>query len=114
MPKARCSRFGRWTSRRSIFATRCRRFAAGSSRCRPAFAALKFHGRHYYEYARAGIDIPRKARAVEIHELTLLAWNAPEAVLDIACSKGTYVRVLAEDIGAALGGGAHLASLRRQ
>lgn len=80
----------------------------------PAFAALKFQGRNYYEYARAGIDIPRKARAVEIHELALLEWNAPEAVLDIACSKGTYVRSLAQDIGAALGAGAHLASLRRQ
>jgi tRNA pseudouridine55 synthase len=79
----------------------------------PAFAALKYQGRNYYEYARAGIDIPRAPRAVDIHALTLLAWNAPDAVVDVACSKGTYVRTLAQDLGAALGAGAHLAALRR-
>jgi tRNA pseudouridine55 synthase len=79
----------------------------------PAFAALKYHGRTYYEYARAGIDIPRAPRGVEIHTLELVTWNAPDAVVDIACSKGTYVRALAADLGAALGPGAHLACLRR-
>lgn len=79
----------------------------------PAFAALKYQGRNYYEYARAGVAIPRVARSVEIHALALVAWNAPDAVVDVACSKGTYVRVLAEDLGAALGPGAHLAALRR-
>jgi len=79
----------------------------------PAFAALKYHGRNYYEYARAGVEIPRVARRVEIHALSLVAWDAPDAVVEVACSKGTYVRVLAEDLGSALGTGAHLAALRR-
>jgi tRNA pseudouridine55 synthase len=79
----------------------------------PAFSALKFEGRSHYEYARAGIEVPRPARAIEILDLSLLGWNAPDAVLDVTCSKGTYVRVLAEDIGRELGCGAHLAGLRR-
>jgi tRNA pseudouridine55 synthase len=79
----------------------------------PAYSALKYQGRAYYEYARAGEAIPRVARDVEIHALRLVEWNAPDAVLDIACSKGTYIRVLAEDLGDALGCGAHLAGLRR-
>jgi len=81
----------------------------------PAYSALKFQGRAYYEYARAGQVIPRAARDVEIHGLRLVEWSAPDAVavLDVECSKGTYIRVLAEDIGDALGCGAHLAALRR-
>jgi len=79
----------------------------------PAYSALKFEGRNLYEYARAGISVPRPPREIEILDLSLLAWNSPDAVLDVACSKGTYIRVLAEDIGRALGCGAHLAGLRR-
>lgn len=79
----------------------------------PAYSALKFEGRKYYEYARAGIAVERKPREIDIMELSLLAWNSPDAVLDVVCSKGTYIRVLAEDIGRALGCGAHLAGLRR-
>lgn len=81
----------------------------------PAYSALKYQGRAYYEYARAGQAIPRVARDVEIYALRLVEWNAPDAVavLDVECSKGTYIRVLAEDIGDALGCGAHLAALRR-
>ena len=79
----------------------------------PAHAALKLAGRKYYEYARAGIDIPRVAREVEIHRLTLIEWNTPDAVFDVSCGKGTYMRVLAEDLGVALGCGAHLSALRR-
>ena len=79
----------------------------------PAYSALKFEGRNFYEYARAGIAVERKPREIEIRELSLLAWNSPDAVLDVVCSKGTYIRVLAEDIGRALGCGAHLAGLRR-
>ncbi len=79
----------------------------------PRYAALKYEGRNYYEYARAGVEIPRVARPVEIHTLALLAWNAPLAVLDVSCSKGTYVRTLAEDLGDAVGCGAHLSALRR-
>lgn len=79
----------------------------------PAHAALKLAGRKYYEYARAGVAIPRVARDVEIHRLALIEWNAPEAVLDVGCGKGTYMRVLAEDLGTMLGCGAHLSALRR-
>jgi len=79
----------------------------------PAHAALKYRGRAYYDYARAGEDIPRAPRAVEVMRLELLDWRSPDAVLDIECSKGTYVRVLAAELGERLGCGAHLAALRR-
>ena len=78
-----------------------------------AYSALKFEGRNLYEYARAGITVERQPRDIEILELRLRAWNSPDAVVDVTCSKGTYIRVLAEDIGRALGCGAHLAALRR-
>ena len=89
------------------------RFTGRLAQVPPAYSALKFEGRSHYEYARAGIDVPRLPRDIEILELSLLAWNAPDAVVDVTCSKGTYIRVLAEDIGRALGCGAHLAGLRR-
>ena len=79
----------------------------------PAFSALKHRGRPHYEYARAGIDVPRPPRDVHIMSLTLAEWSSPIAVVDVECSKGTYVRTLAADIGEALGCGAHLAGLRR-
>lgn len=79
----------------------------------PAYSALKHRGRAYYHYARAGEDIPRVPRAIAITRLALFAWRAPDAVLDVECSKGTYVRVLAADLGERLGCGAHLAELRR-
>lgn len=79
----------------------------------PMHSALKRDGRPLYEYARAGITLEREARPVTIHELTLLSWEAPFLRLSVTCSKGTYIRVLGEDIGAALGCGAHLNALRR-
>jgi tRNA pseudouridine55 synthase len=79
----------------------------------PAYAALKYRGRKYYEYARAGIKIPRAEREIVITALTLDAWAPPEARLTVRCGKGTYVRVFAEDLGEALGCGAHLTALRR-
>jgi len=79
----------------------------------PMHSALKRDGRPLYEYARAGITLEREARRVTIHELTLLSWDAPFLRLSVTCSKGTYIRVLGEDIGAALGCGAHLNALRR-
>ena len=89
------------------------RFTGRVSQVPPRHAALKHQGRKYYEYARKGVEIPRAAREIEIHELELRSWQAPDAELAIHCGKGTYIRALAEDIGAALGCGAHLASLRR-
>jgi len=79
----------------------------------PMHSALKRDGRPLYEYARAGITLEREARRVTIHELTLLSWEVPFLRLSVRCSKGTYIRVLGEDIGAALGCGAHLNALRR-
>ncbi len=92
-----------------------RSFTGRIAQVPPAYSALKYQGRAYYEYARAGQAVPRVARDVEIHALRLVEWNAPDAVavLDVRCSKGTYIRVLAEDIGDVLGCGAHLAALRR-
>jgi tRNA pseudouridine55 synthase len=89
------------------------RFVGSIAQIPPRHAALKYRGRNYYEYAREGIDIPRIAREVIIHELALQRWNPPDVELGVRCGKGTYVRVLAEDLGAALGCGGHLAALRR-
>jgi tRNA pseudouridine55 synthase len=79
----------------------------------PMYSALKRDGKAYYEYAREGITLEREARPVTIHGLELVAYEAPMLKIRVTCSKGTYVRVLGEDIGAALGCGAHLNALRR-
>ena len=80
----------------------------------PMYSALKHKGRPLYAYAREGQDIARSSRSLTIHELVLQAWTPPAtARLRIRCSKGTYVRVLAADLGLVLGVGAHLAGLRR-
>ena len=79
----------------------------------PMYSALKRDGKAYYEYAREGITLEREARPVTIHALELIAYEAPMLKIRVTCSKGTYVRVLGEDIGAALGCGAHLNALRR-
>ena len=88
-------------------------FTGALSQTPPAYSALKYQGRSYYEYARKGIEIPRTPRDVEVKTLTLVNWSSPVATLDVICSKGTYVRTLAADLGTALGCGAHLAGLRR-
>lgn len=79
----------------------------------PMYSALKRDGKPLYEYARAGITLEREARRVTIHLLEVIAFDAPYLTLRVHCSKGTYIRVLGEDIGAALGCGAHLQALRR-
>ena len=79
----------------------------------PRHAALKHQGRNYYEYARAGIDIPRVPRQIEIDALEIVEWALPVVVLRVACGKGTYVRTLAEDLAGAVGSCAHLSALRR-
>ena len=89
------------------------RFAGRIEQVPPRHAALRHQGRRYYEYARRGIEIPRAPRAVEIRELTLCSWRAPQLALFVRCSKGTYIRALAEDIGIAVQCGAHLEALRR-
>jgi tRNA pseudouridine55 synthase len=89
------------------------RFVGVIAQTPPAYAALKYRGRSYYDYARAGVEIPRAPRAVVVDAIELLDWSPPLAVLRVACGKGTYVRVLAEDVAAALGSCAHLVALRR-
>lgn len=80
----------------------------------PMYSALKRDGKPLYAYARAGIELPRAARKVTIHALDLLEFAGDTAMFRVRCSKGTYVRTLAEDIGRTLGCGAHLAALRRE
>ncbi|MAM52609.1 MAG: tRNA pseudouridine(55) synthase TruB [Marinobacter sp.] len=77
------------------------------------YSALKHQGKPLYEYAREGIVIDRPARPVTIYELTLLAVREQELDLAVTCTKGTYIRSLVEDIGEALGCGAHVSALRR-
>ena len=89
------------------------RFRGPIDQVPPMHSALKRDGRPLYEYARAGITLEREARQVVIHDLALLSWQPPFLQLAVTCSKGTYIRVLGEDIGAALGCGAHLNALRR-
>lgn len=79
----------------------------------PMYSALKRDGKPLYEYARAGITLEREARPVTIHLLEFVSYEAPFLTLNVRCSKGTYIRVLGEDIGNALACGAHLNALRR-
>ncbi|KAB0642662.1 tRNA pseudouridine(55) synthase TruB [Burkholderia latens] len=79
----------------------------------PMYSALKRDGKPLYEYARAGQAVEREGRNVTIHALDLLACELPDVTFRVTCSKGTYVRTLAEDLGEALGCGAHLTMLRR-
>jgi tRNA pseudouridine55 synthase len=79
----------------------------------PMYSALKHQGKRLYELARQGIEVEREPRRVTIHSLTLGDIDLPTFELKVDCSKGTYVRTLAEDIGEALGCGAHVAALRR-
>ena len=90
------------------------RFLGTIEQVPPMYSALKKDGKPLYEYARAGQEIERVARTVEIHSLDWLAMAWPKASLRVACSKGTYIRTLAEDMGHALGCGAHLSALRRE
>jgi len=89
------------------------RFTGAISQVPPMYSALKRDGKPLYEYARAGVELERAPRDINIHSIcwTNIAW--PEATLEVSCSKGTYIRVLAEDLGNALGCGAHLVGLRR-
>ena len=77
------------------------------------FSALKHNGKPLYEYARQGITVEREARPITIFELNFIQYNAPYLTLEVHCSKGTYIRTLVDDLGEALGCGAHVTMLRR-
>ena len=89
------------------------RFRGAITQVPPMYSALKRDGRPLYELARQGVEVERQPRAVTIHALQLLDRSGERCRLRVTCSKGTYIRTLAEDIGAALGCGAHLEALRR-
>jgi tRNA pseudouridine55 synthase len=79
----------------------------------PQYSAIKVQGRHAYDMARNGEEAPLEPRIINVYSLDLLEWAPPEAVIDVFCSSGTYVRSLANDLGQSLGCGAHLVGLRR-
>lgn len=79
----------------------------------PAYSAIKVKGRKAYELARKGEEVDLEPRLIQVHDLELLEWDPPEAVIDVQCSSGTYVRSLAHDLGEKLGCGATLTGLRR-
>ncbi|MBD3640507.1 MAG: tRNA pseudouridine(55) synthase TruB [Marinobacter sp.] len=89
------------------------RFRGAIEQVPSMYSALKHKGRPLYEYAREGIEVDRPARPVTIYELTLLELRENEMDLAVSCTKGTYIRSLVEDIGEALGCGAHVSALRR-
>ena len=79
----------------------------------PPYSSVKVKGRHAYDMARKGEEVDLEARMINVYNLELLEWAPPEAVVDVYCSSGTYVRSLAHDLGEKLGCGAHLIGLRR-
>lgn len=90
------------------------RFRGEIDQVPPMYSALKHQGRRLHELARAGVEVERKPRRITIHALELLDFDDRRLTLRVACTKGTYIRSLAMDIGAALGCGAHLSALRRE
>ena len=91
----------------------CQSFLGEISQIPPMYSALKFEGKALYEYAREGVDIERQSRLVTISDITITHFENDVASITVKCSKGTYIRTLAEDIGNTLGSGAHLIGLRR-
>lgn len=95
------------------FEQACLQFLGEISQVPPMYSALKHDGKALYEYARAGVEIPRAARQVSIKNITVNSFSGCDAVISVTCSKGTYIRTLAEDIGKILDNHAHLTGLRR-
>ncbi len=98
---------------RAAFEAVLPRFIGNIEQRPPLHAALKYQGRNYYEYARKGVEIPRVARDIVISDIAIDSWAPPFVELTVRCGKGTYIRALAEDIGEAVGCGAHVSALRR-
>ena len=98
---------------RAALENACARFVGDVEQVPPMHSALKHAGKPLYRYARAGVEVERAPRRVRIDAVRVVEGGGDRWTLDVACSKGTYVRTLAEDIGAELGCGAHLAALRR-
>jgi tRNA pseudouridine55 synthase len=79
----------------------------------PKYSAIKYRGIPLYRWARGGFEVPRKSRSVELSRLNIVDWQLPILILEVECSKGTYIRSLAHDLGVKLGCGAHLRNLVR-
>ena len=90
-----------------------RKFVGPQLQTPPMYSALKQNGVPLYKLARQGLEVPREPRQITVLSISLVAINGPELIIDTRVSKGTYIRVLAENIGEALGCGAHLTALRR-
>lgn len=88
-------------------------FRGGSLQVPSMFSALKHQGKPLYEYAREGIEVEREARPITVYELNVLEFSGDKLVLDIHCSKGTYIRTIIDDLGEMLGCGAHVTQLHR-
>lgn len=97
----------------SQFSAVCQQFIGEISQIPPMYSALKHEGKALYTYAREGVDIARQARLISIKSIAVDSFLTDIAQISVICSKGTYIRTLAEDIGAKLGCGAHLIGLRR-
>jgi tRNA pseudouridine55 synthase len=89
------------------------RFSGSISQIPPMYSAVKHQGQRLYALAREGIEVERKPRTVQIYELLFHSLDECMLELEVACSKGTYIRTLVEDLGKALGCGAHVTQLRR-
>lgn len=95
------------------FVSTLSRFTGAITQIPPMYSAIKQNGQPLYKLARQGVEVERTARNVEIYSLELLSFNLPHVAIRVVCSRGTYVRSLADDIGRALGCGAALQELRR-
>ena len=95
------------------FQVACQQHLGAQQQLPPMYSALKHQGKPLYQYARQGIDIQRQPRNIHIHNIQILRFQFPEAQISVQCSKGTYIRTLAEDIAKQLGTYAHLTALRR-
>ena len=98
---------------RELVQTTLERFKGRIEQVPPAYSACKIEGVRAYDLARNGLDVDLKPKILVIDEIELLSFAPTEIKIRVVCSKGTYIRALARDIGAALGSGAHLTALRR-
>jgi tRNA pseudouridine55 synthase len=93
--------------------TAMERFRGQIQQIPPMHSAIKVNGQRLYAMARRGESVTVPARTVMVHTLDIVEWSSPDLTVDIVCSKGTYIRSLARDLGEAVGTGAHLSALRR-
>ncbi|MEI8175971.1 MAG: tRNA pseudouridine(55) synthase TruB, partial [Candidatus Omnitrophota bacterium] len=97
----------------AVMTAAMKKFTGSILQTPPMTSAVRHQGQKLYELARKGIEVERVARPVEIHELSLLSFAPPQVVLRAKCSKGTYVRVLCDDLGLELGCGAYVSGIKR-